>query len=266
MTHLEIAIEATKKAGQAILTLQNNTGFETKSDGSPVTVADIASNTIIISILEQTGIPILSEESIGIPVPYPEKLWIIDPLDGTKDFIAKSDGFSVMIGLLEKGEPILGVVFAPRLGTLYYAEKNKGSFLEKNGLITKLSVPPPQIGPLRFIRSVHNYSPIMESVAHKLGATLHPHGSIGIKAGLVAHGDGDFFFSAGMLGEWDVCAPEIILTESGGMVTAMSGAPLFYGTHDHRVTNGIVFSNTHCHEKVLEAITETQKTISPTAQ
>lgn len=263
MTNLEIAIEAAKRAGSAILQHQESTTFETKSDGSPVTIADTTSNTVIISMLERTGIPILSEESMGIPVPYPEQLWVIDPLDGTRDFIEKTDGFSVMIGLLEHGRPTLGVVFAPKLGALYYAEKDKGAFLEKNGHTTKLAVTPPNAAPLRFMRSVHNFTPIMKSVAQALNVTLHPQGSIGIKAAMVAEGDGDFFFSLGKFGEWDVCAPEIILTESGGMVTDISGTPLFYGTSNHKLTNGIIFSNTHCHTKVIEAIATVQQDVPP---
>ncbi len=256
-TLLKHAILAAKEAGAEIMSHYASTDFETKTDGSPVTIADTRSNEILIQHLVTTHIPILSEESVGIPLPYPEKLWIIDPLDGTKDFIKKNGDFCVMIGLLEHGKPVLGVVYAPAHKTLYYAVKGLGAFTEKDGVTKKLTVSNRSEKELRYIRSVNHFTPRMELVAQKLSATTHPHGSIGIKAGILGEDKGDFFFSWGNLGEWDVCAPEIILTEAGGMVTDCSGKPLMYGTADHRLTDGLVFSNGTCHERVLQVIQTT---------
>ncbi len=251
---LKVALAAAKEAGDAIMALYTDTEFETKADGSPVTLADTRSNEILLASLSKTGIPILSEESLGIPVPYPSQLWIIDPLDGTKDFIKKSDDFSVMIGLLENGEPTLGVVYAPAHNTLYYAEKGAGAYVVRESVTTRLKVSNKETSPLRFVRSVNNFSDTMAKVAEKLSATLFPRGSVGVKAGVLGEAEGEFFFSQGKFGEWDVCAPEIITREAGGMVTDCEGNPLFYGTNDHRVERGIVFSNGVCHEDVLNAI------------
>lgn len=254
---LKIATTAAREAGAEILRLYETTEFETKLDGSPVTIADTNANKIIISYLEKTDILILSEESDGVPLPYPEKIWIIDPLDGTKDFIKKNGDFSVMLGLLVNGTPALGVVYVPVRETLYYAVRGAGAFKVHNGTTTPLKVSDREAVGLRCIRSVNHFTPRMGAVTEKLSATLHPHGSIGIKAGLLSEDAGDFFFSWGNLGEWDVCAPEIITREAGGRVTDINGNALSYGTPDHRLEHGIVFSNTKCHDKLLDAIRTT---------
>ncbi len=257
---LEKAIIAALEAGKEILSLYATTDFERKEDGSPLTIADTRSNTILLRHLSETNIPILSEESTGISLPYPSQMWIIDPLDGTKDFLKKSDDFSVMIGLLENGRSTLGVVYAPVSDTLYYAEKHGGAYVVRNGTTTKLVTGTQSSEPLRFICSVNNFAPYMEEVAHALSAVKTPRGSIGIKAGLIGENKGEFFFSKGNFGEWDVCGPEIIMTEAGGCVSDCSGNPLVYGTTDHRVEHGIVFSNALCHEQVLTAIRKTTVT------
>lgn len=130
---LKIAIKASIKAGDAILKIYETEDFgvDMKSDHSPLTKADLASNEVIMEYLSQTGIPILSEE--GRSIPYEERkewnqLWIVDPLDGTKEFIKRNGEFTVNIALIENGEVILGVVYTPVLRELYYGAKGLGSF------------------------------------------------------------------------------------------------------------------------------------------
>jgi 3'(2'), 5'-bisphosphate nucleotidase len=254
---LSIAISAAHNAGDEIMRLYETTAFETKPDGSPVTVADTRSNEILLSSLIKTDIPILSEESKEkITPPYPSRMWIIDPLDGTRNFIEKNGDFSVMIGLLEHGRPALGVVYAPAHETLYYAVRDQGAFAVTKGVERKLNVSSREAD-LRCIRSVHHFSPRMKIVAEKLNATLHPHGSVGIRAGLIGEDAGDLFFSWGKFGEWDVCAPEIIVREAGGRVSDVYGAELSYGSTDHRLKNGVVFSNSACHTQVINALEST---------
>ncbi len=251
---LQTAIVASREAGAEILKLYATTDFEKKIDGSPLTVADTRSNEVLIKHLQSTGIPILSEESNGVNLPYPRQMWIIDPLDGTKDFLNKTNDFSVMVGLLENGHPTLGVVYAPALDTLYYAEKGTGAFVENDKVTKKLLVGTRDSKNLRYIRSVNHFTKDMEEVAEELDAILLPRGSIGIKAGLLGEEFGDFFSSWGAYGEWDICAPEIITLESGGQVTDCNGNPIVYGNKNHKVTDGAVFSNGACHARVIEAI------------
>ena len=259
-TLLEIATTAARDAGKEILALYSTTDFERKVDGSPLTIADTRSYEVLLEHLVKTGIQILSEESGTVPIPYPTQMWIIDPLDGTKDFLNKTNDFSVMVGLLENGRPTLGVVYAPALDTLYYAEKGTGAFVEKNGVTKKLRVGTRDSSNLRYIRSGNQVTKEMGAVAEELNALRNPRGSIGIKSGLLGEEFGDFFSSWGAYGEWDICAPEIIALEAGGKVTDCNGETIFYGTANHKVTQGAVFSNGACHARVIEAIQKVKAT------
>jgi len=133
MRNLKTAIEAALQAGKAILEIYHSGAFdiEIKEDNSPLTKADTASHNIIMSYLESTGIPILSEE--GKAIAYDKRkewnqLWIIDPIDGTKEFIKRNGEFTVNIALIKNQKPILGVIFVPAKGELYFSTKEMGAF------------------------------------------------------------------------------------------------------------------------------------------
>lgn len=255
---LTIAIRGAREAGKFVMTQYGKATITLKEDTSPVTQADTGAHTRLMEMLRKTGIPVLSEESIDqshIPFPYPDTLWIIDPLDGTRDFIEETGDFSIMIGLLHHGRPILGVVYAPATDTTYYAEAGKGAYMEHDGITTRLSVSTYASPHLRSFKSRHHYTPHMEAIAKKLLVTdTILRGSVGIKAGLLGLREADFFFYTGALGAWDVCGPEIIVTEAGGTVTDADGNPIAYTKENHRLTQGIVFSNSVCHQDILEAI------------
>ena len=136
---LEIAIKASLEAGKRIMEIYENEDFEVdfKGDDSPLTKADLASHNIIMSYLKDTDIPVLSEE--GKHLSYEErktwkKLWIVDPIDGTKEFIKKNGEFTVNIALVEDQKPVLGVIYVPAQHELYFASKEIGSYKVK-GLI-----------------------------------------------------------------------------------------------------------------------------------
>ena len=131
--NLKLAIEASIQAGKKIIEIYNSDDFnlEYKLDDSPITLADTASNKIIENILEASNIPILSEE--GNIFDFNKRkdlkqLWIVDPLDGTKEFIKKNDEFTVNISLIENSVPIIGVIYAPALNVLYFSEKKLGAY------------------------------------------------------------------------------------------------------------------------------------------
>ena len=129
----QLAIKAAIKASKDILTIYESDDFEIekKKDNSPLTKADKAAHNIISSILQKSNIPILSEEGKNITYEtrkYWDKLWIVDPIDGTKEFIARNGEFTINIALIEKNNPVLGVVLAPASGVIYFSEKNVGSF------------------------------------------------------------------------------------------------------------------------------------------
>lgn len=140
--YLSLAIRASLKAGKRIMDIYNNESFDVdfKSDASPLTKADLASHEIIVNYLKETEIPILSEE--GKHLSYDirktwDTLWIVDPIDGTKEFIKKNGEFTVNIALVENQVPILGVIYVPVLQELYFASKELGSFKLAN--ITQFS-------------------------------------------------------------------------------------------------------------------------------
>jgi len=255
---LNIAISAAREAGDFIMTQYEHIEITRKEDNTPVTNADIGAHVRLMHALEKTGVPILSEEAAqteSTMLPYPNELWIVDPLDGTNDFIQKSTDFSVMIGLIRNNTPVLSVIYAPALGVLYYAEKGNGAFIVCEGNTARLTVSNTVMPNLHYIRSKNHFTPYMQLVAEKLNvAASTPRGSVGVKAGLLAEQQGDFFFYTVALGVWDVCGPELIATEAGGRVTDIHGNPLTYGEHDHRIPNGVVFSNGACHEEILEAM------------
>ena len=129
----QLAIKAAIEASKDILTIYQSDDFEieNKKDNSPLTKADKAAHKIISSILQESKIPILSEEGKSIPYEtrkYWNRLWIVDPIDGTKEFIKRNGEFTVNIALIENNKPIIGVILAPDSGVLYFSEKNIGAF------------------------------------------------------------------------------------------------------------------------------------------
>lgn len=253
-----LACTAAQKAGDVIMELYTTTAFDTKTDGSPVTIADHAANDQIFTYLRETNIPILSEETTGMELPYPRRLWIIDPLDGTRDFIQKTGDFSVMIGLIEDGEPVLGVVYAPVTRTLYYATRGGGAFsMNSEGVVSPLAIPEVQhASKIRAIRSRNHHGVRASAVFEHLEADIvDPRGSVGIKAVVIAGGNADLYIVSGSLGEWDTCAPELILREAGGYVSDFDGNPLRYGaSSEHKLKPGTLFTHPTYRETVLEAL------------
>lgn len=258
---LETAMNAATKAGAAIMEHYAVVDFDTKHDGSPVTIADHTANALILEELHKTGIPILSEESTGIAVPYPDRLWIVDPLDGTNDFIQKTGDFSVMIGLLEHGRPTLGVVFAPVFERMYYAVLGEGAWVRntRTNETTMLKIASEAPISPRLIRSRNHHSQRVTKIAESINATIaDSRGSVGIKAVAIASGEADIYLVMGFLGEWDTCAPEIIFTEAGGKITDIHGNPLRYGNHDHKLPYGTLFTHPAYADQVLRELAAIQ--------
>lgn len=142
---LTLSVVAAEAAGKAIIEIYEAGDFsvDTKADNSPLTIADKAAHQIICTHLTVTGLPILSEE--GKHLPYEERknwdwFWLVDPLDGTKEFIKKNGEFTVNIALMQKNKPVAGVVYAPVLQTVYYGCKETGVHKKSNGVIQSLAI------------------------------------------------------------------------------------------------------------------------------
>ena len=236
-----VAIEA----GKEILNFYNNDIEVThKEDLSPLTKADLASNKIILESLTKlnSNIPILSEESLvdwSIRKNW-KKYWLVDPLDGTKEFIKKNGEFTVNIALIEDNNPILGVVYVPAKSLLYLAEKNKGSFktITKDKLknlegIQKILVSS-QANRERVIGSrSHSNATFDNWVKEKFpNADIVQAGS-SLKFCLIAEGEADIYPRFGPTSEWDIAAGHMIVNEAGGKIRTFQNDSIKYNTKEN---------------------------------
>lgn len=222
---LSVAKGAALAAGEEIIKIYESGDFsiEAKNDNSPLTMADKASHNKIVSFLNDTNIPILSEEGKDVPYEVRSKwdyFWMVDPLDGTKEFIKKNGEFTVNIALIRNGESVLGVVYTPVLRELYWAVKNKGSFLEKEGKRTKLQTSKRKLNQegLNVVASRSHMSPETEEYLSKLQSPIIVSKGSSLKFLLVATGDADVYPRFGSTMEWDTAAAQAIVDEAGGSV------------------------------------------------
>lgn len=227
------------KAGESILEIYNSEdfGIEVKSDDSPLTKADLAAHNVIISGLNQStpDIPVLSEESANIP--YSErkkwdKYWLVDPLDGTKEFIKRNGEFTVNIALIENGIPVLSVVYVPVSDISYSAAKGYGSFKKENGNREQIHVHKPSRNIPIVVGSRSHMSEDVQHYLQKLGE--HDLTSMGssLKFCLVAEGKADLYPRLGLTSEWDTAAAQCIVEQAGGFVVKLDGDPLDYNAKD----------------------------------
>lgn len=221
---IEQIIQTARQAGDAILTYYDEPiTVEKKADDSPLTKADLASHEVIIKALAEIDpdTPVISEEA-----ELPEharrkqwpKFWIVDPLDGTKEFIKKNGEFTVNIALIEQGEPVLGVIYIPAKETIYYAQKGKGSYRQKDGEAPQriYSTQADKSNSLKVAASRSHQSESLYDDLHKLGIEveqLMPAGS-SLKFCLVAEGSADVYPRMGPTMEWDVAAGDAIFRNS----------------------------------------------------
>jgi 3'(2'), 5'-bisphosphate nucleotidase len=256
---LATAMELARRAGSAILTFYGDTASEAKAGGSPVTEADHASNRIIVEGLGQ-AFPtdgILSEESADSPARLSlDRVWIVDPLDGTKEFLAQNGEFSVMIGLAVQGRPVLGVVYLPDGDLLYAAVARGGAWAEREGMRTPLNVDSETTTPPRLVGSRSHSEPLLDQLVEVLGITdVVPCGSVGVKCSRIAEGNRDLYVHpVPYLKEWDTCAPEIIASEAGAIVTDCLGEPLRYNKLDPVQPHGILVRSPGTHSEVREQV------------
>ncbi len=229
----EIDIEQIKdiarEAGNIILGIYNNIDedlvIDKKADDSPLTQADQAANTYICAELEKLypNIPIISEENKMLPYEEREdweEAWLVDPLDGTKEFIKRNGEFTVNIALIRKGNCELGVLYAPVIDEMYYGDKGKGAFLESNGEKRALTVPEASSSDSG-LRIVASRSHINEETQTYISQFKDPEitskGS-SLKFMLIAKGDADIYPRIAPTMEWDTGAAQAILEEAGGRV------------------------------------------------
>ncbi len=253
---LDIAIKAAKEAGEAILEIYlGDYETSTKNDDSPITDADLKSNEVIKKILSQTKHQILSEEDKDdLSRLSKETIWIVDPLDGTSDFIDKTGEFTVMISLIKNKKPILGVIGWPTEKTLFVAQKGSGAFRFSNEEWSKISVTKvSEIPKCRTVGSRHHLSDKEKEFIEKLG--INDFTSIGssLKVGKISSGEAEAYITTtNKMKEWDSAASYCIISEAGGKMTDMSGNDLTYNNKDVHHQNGILVTNGLVHDKIVE--------------
>jgi 3'(2'), 5'-bisphosphate nucleotidase len=234
---LALAIAAAERAGPRILDIYRQ-DFEVrrKEDRSPVTLADEQAETVILELLERETpeIAAIAEErvaALGATGSVPHRFWVIDPLDGTKEFIARNDEFTVNIGLIDGDEPLLGVVYAPALDWLY-AASGPGTAKRRHGrdaFSPIMARPMPATGAIVVHSRSHNDSKrIAEFLVGLPGATRAVAGSA-IKFCKLAAGEADLYPRFGTTMEWDTAAGQAVLEAAGGGVATLDGARLRYG-------------------------------------
>lgn len=230
---LKIAVDA----GEAILVVYNNPQeaslVKLKTDESPLTLADEASHLIIEQGLQTLtpAIPILSEE--GAAIPYEDRqgweyFWCVDPLDGTKEFIHRNGEFTVNIALIHKNTPVLGVIYVPVTGNLYYGGLEIGSFKrtvtgETQNLKVQADVPE-----WIAIGSRSHASPDEEAVLKNYPVVKSISAGSSLKFCYVAEGKAHIYYRHGPTMEWDTAAGQAIVTGSGGKLTMPNGEPFVY--------------------------------------
>jgi len=253
---LDIAIKAAKEAGNAILEIyQGNFEISKKNDDSPITEADLKSNEIIKEILSQTEHAILSEEDKDDQSRLSKNtIWIVDPLDGTSDFIDKTGEFTVMIALIKNKKPILGVISWPTEKTLFVAQKGSGAFRYSNDEWKKISVTAlAELSKCRAIGSRHHLSDKDKSFIKKLG--IKDFTSIGssLKVGKISSGEAEAYITTtNKMKEWDSAASYCIISEAGGKMTDMLGNDITYNNKEVFHQNGILVTNGLIHDKIVE--------------
>lgn len=231
---LQLAADAAREAGNVILGFYHrDLPVERKDNGSPLTLADRAAHQIISARLEATGVPVVSEEGGSLHLDA-RRYWLVDPLDGTKDFLAGNDEFTVNIALVEAQEPVLGIVYAPALDELYAGELGKTSWYAKAGARTEC-IANGQAPCLRMAVSRFHDHPDVEMFAQANSVCSRvPMGSA-LKYGRLALGDVDVFPRLVGSSEWDTAAGQAVLEAAGGRVLDWhTGESLRYGKEKRR--------------------------------
>ncbi|EDL52488.1 3'(2'),5'-bisphosphate nucleotidase CysQ [Vibrio mediterranei] len=237
------AISIARLAGQLILDIYENKQYEafTKEDETPVTTADLAAHKLIVEKLSQLtpDIPVLSEEAADISLEQRSQwdtYWLVDPLDGTQEFIARSGDFATIIALVRNNKPIMGIVYAPVSGVTYYAYENKGAWkipsMDESLRINVLKHDTQDQSIAIAISRRQNINRVTARMSSAWNYDLVPLGSAALKACLVAEGAVDCYLRLGPTGEWDTAATQCIVEEAGGAILSTELGPLSYNQRE----------------------------------
>lgn len=235
--YLAPVIELARLAGAAILPFwRDNVAVQTKADDSPVTAADLAAHRIIADglVALDPSIPVLSEEDADIPLAERaqwQRWWLVDPLDGTKEFIAGSEEFTVNIALIEQGRVVFGVVAMPTNGRCYFGGAGLGAWRAEGQAAAqpiRVRNEPPAGAALTVVASRRHSSPEQERLLAGLGDVVLANIGSSLKFCLLAEGAADCYPRLAPTSQWDTAAAQGVLEGAGGEVLELSGVPFSY--------------------------------------
>jgi len=261
---LERALSVSRAAARGIAKVYaGEFDVEYKGKDDPVTVADRDANTLICAELAKAypGVPIVAEESE--PETYAgytnaAEAWFVDPLDGTREFVARNGEFAVMVGLAENGRATVGVLVEPATGRTFVGAEGVGAFeVAEDGSRRAIHVrATATLAEAEVLVSRSHRGPQLEAQAQKLGVrALTPKGGAGVKASRVACGETDIYFQPGRAGKlWDACAPDVIVRAAGGVFSDENGDAIDYrGALENQ--RGLVAANAALHRAIMAART-----------
>lgn len=253
------ADELARAAGAVVVAIRGRGPLtvDRKAFDEPVTAADRAASELIVAGLRASfpdDVIVSEESSDDLARLEARRVWYVDPIDGTKDFIRGGDGFSVMIGLCVDARPVAGVVYQPLGDRLFRADEG-GAFLDAPGAPPRrLAVSAvDDVAAIRLVASKSHRSPVIDEVKSALGIANELNiGSVGLKLALIALGERDLYVNPWpRCKAWDTCAPEAILAAAGGRLTDTAGRAIRYDEPELGRLHGLVASNGHVHDAAL---------------
>src|SRR3989304_1620295 len=259
----QFAIDAAIEAGKSVMEVYDGKFLSSlKNDNELITEADIKSNTIIQKIISESNYPILSEETTDNKERLNhKKIWIVDPLDGTTDFVNRTGEFTIMIGLVENNKPILGVIYWPTEKKLFLGQKGQGAFKFYNGNWTKISVSDiSELEKCRVVGSRYHISDKERNLLTSLKISKFTSKGSSLKVTDVSSGNAELYFTTtNKIKQWDTCASYCLVTEAGGKMTDMFGNDLEYNTEKLNHENGLLVSNGLIHNQIINIYRETME-------
>ena len=243
-------VEIAKEAGMVITEIYNSDfDYQLKEDLSPITAADNLSHNIITERLKTltSKIPILSEENCNIPYKIRSQwaqYWLVDPLDGTKEFIKKNGDFTVNIALIDNNKPVFGVIHIPVSNESYWGSKASGSFYSnENNDIKQIYVSDNHHNPIRLVASRSHPSEMLNDLLEKIIDYAIIEVGSSIKFCLIASGQADCYPRFGPTSEWDTAAGEAMVSYAGGRVVNTNGDSMNYNVQEGYLNPNFIVSN-----------------------
>lgn len=247
---LQVALDAVRQAAKVVMDVyaSDDLGVEIKEDQSPVTKADKAADELIRQILHKhfPNYALLTEESVDDRSRLSnDYVWIVDPIDGTKEYVARSGEFTINIGLAYKHEPVLGVIMIPVTGEIYYGVKGLGSFYLNQELLVKIHVNDKLYDLTTLVSRFHS-NETEQAMIKKHSDKIKHQKIVGatIKGCVIARGlaEMSYRFSSNTK-EWDTCAMQAIVEQAGGYILKFDGTPIVYNREDVYNRDGYVICN-----------------------